>query len=107
MPPASPRGITKGPMPKTRWLPGTLTGLGFALLILSCDDVEGTDCTDVLAEGGVPPILRCFGPRQYRCDVDSATWRWETCCYCRETTRDSPGGSYCTPTCLDTGLPTE
>ena len=73
---------------------------------VGCDDVAGTDCTDVLAEGGVPPIIRCFEPRQYACNQETAEWEWVLCCYCREPTQESNGGSYCTDTCLDTGLPT-
>ena len=69
------------------------------------DPVDGTDCTEAIESGAVPPIVQCFEPRSYYCDTEAAVWRWETCCYCREPGEDTQGGSYCSPTCIDTGIP--
>jgi len=85
-----------------------LSAMAFQLTLFSAgcfDAVEGTDCSEVLSGDVVPPIIRCFEPRTYRCDTDDQVWKWETCCYCREPTDESPGGTYCLGSCIDTGLP--
>ena len=63
---------------------------------------------------GAKVTFEAFGaviPRQcplgmHACNQETAEWEWVFCCYCHEPTSASIGGSYCTDTCLDTGLPT-